>query len=81
MPTDLFIEDLDDGTFEAILQNSTAEGVTVEEYLRRVVTRAARRPRLDGSVRPTASIRPNPSGAQIMNEIDEIRGPWPESQA
>lgn len=79
MPRTIQIRDLDDDVYLALSRRAGAAGLTVPDLLRREAARLAARPTVDEWL---ARTRRRPSGvtrAQIVEALDEMRGPWPDA--
>lgn len=79
MPKTIQIRDVDDEVYAALAKRATEAGITVPDLLRREAARLAARPSLEEWL---ARTRRRPSGitrAEILEALDEIRGPWPDA--
>jgi hypothetical protein len=79
MPKTIQIRDVDDDVYAALAKRAAEAGLTVPDLLRREARRLAARPTLDEWL---ARTRRRPSGitrAQVMEAVDELRGPWPDA--
>jgi hypothetical protein len=73
------IRDIDDDVYAALARRAAESGVTVPELLRREAARLASRPTVEEWL---ARTRRRPSGitsAEIVEALDEVRGPWPDA--
>ena len=79
MPKTIQIRDLDDAVYAGLSRRAAEAGLTVPELLRREAARIAARPSLDEWLGRTAR---RPSGItrqDILDALDEVRGPWPDA--
>jgi hypothetical protein len=79
MPKTIQIRDLDDDVYAALTRQAAEAGLTVPDLLRREAARLAARPTVDEWL---ARTRRRPSGisrAQVLEAVDELRGPWPDA--
>jgi hypothetical protein len=79
MPKTVQIRDIEDDVYAALARRAADVGMTVPELLRREVARIASRPSVDEWLertrrRPSAITR-----AEVVEALDEIRGPWPDA--
>ncbi|HEX6332522.1 MAG TPA: hypothetical protein VF129_14725 [Actinomycetota bacterium] len=79
MPKTIQIRDVDDDVYAALAKRAAEAGLTVPDLLRREARRLAARPTVEEWL---ARTRRRPSGitrAQVMEAVDELRGPWPDA--
>jgi hypothetical protein len=79
MPKTIQIRDIDDDVYAALVKRAAEAGLTVPDLLRREAARLAARPTMEEWLSRT---RRRPSGitrAQVLEAIDEMRGPWPDA--
>ena len=81
MPRTVQIRDLDDDVYAALAKRAAEAGTTVPDLLRREAARLAARPTVEEWLartrrRPSAITR-----ADVLEALDELRGPWPEGGA
>ena len=79
MPKTIQIRDIDDDVYVALSRRAAEVGLTVPDLLRREAARLASRPTVGEWL---ARTRRRPSGitrAQVLDGIDELRGPWPDA--
>jgi len=79
MPKTIQIRNLDDDVYAALAKRAAEAGLTVPDLLRREARRLAARPTVEEWL---ARTRRRPSGitrAQVMEAVDELRGPWPDA--
>ena len=73
------IRDIDDDVYLALSRRAAEVGLTVPDLLRREAARLASRPTMEEWL---ARTRRRPSGiarAQVLEAVDELRGPWPDA--
>lgn len=73
------IRDVDDVVYAALQRHAADAGLTVPELVRREMTRLAARPTLREWLSRT---RRRPSAVteeEILETLDELRGPWPDA--
>jgi hypothetical protein len=73
------IRDIDDAVYTALARRAAEAGLTVPDLLRREATRLASRPTVEEWLartrrRPSAITR-----AQVIEALEELRGPWPDA--
>jgi hypothetical protein len=79
MPKTVQIRDIDDDTYAALQRQAGAAGISVPEYLRREIRRLAALPSMQEWLQEVSSRpRSNMTTQEILDALDEIRGPWPE---
>lgn len=79
MPKTIQIRDVDDDVYAALQRRAAEAGLTVPDLLRREAARLASRPTMEEWL---ARTRRRPSGivrSQVLEGIDELRGPWPDA--
>ncbi len=79
MPRTIQIRDVDDDVYAALSKRAAEAGLTVPDLLRREAARLASRPTMEEWL---ARTRRRPSGltrGQILEALDELRGPWPDA--
>jgi plasmid stability protein len=79
MPKTIQIRDIDDEVYAALARRAADAGVSVPDLLRREASRLAARPTVEEWLartrrRPSAITR-----AQVIEAVDELRGPWPDA--
>jgi hypothetical protein len=73
------IRDIDDDVYAALARRAAEGGVTVPGLLRREAARLAARPTIEEWLSRTRR-RPSPiTSAEIVEALDEARGPWPDA--
>ncbi|MFN8188478.1 MAG: hypothetical protein U0R69_15515 [Gaiellales bacterium] len=79
MPRTIQIRDIDDDVYVALSRRAAEAGITVPDLLRREAARLAARPTVEEWL---ARTRRRPSGigrAEVVEALDELRGPWPDA--
>ncbi len=79
MPKTIQIRDLDDDVYAALSRRAAVAGISVPDLLRREATRLAARPTVDEWLERTRRRPSQISRAQIVEAMDELRGPWPDA--
>ena len=79
MPKTIQIRDVDDDVYRALARQAAVEGITVPELLRRAACRLAARPSVHEWLERTRGLRTDITSAEIIEALDEIRGPWPDA--
>jgi hypothetical protein len=79
MPKTVQIRDIEDETYAALARRAADAGLTVPELLRREVARIASRPSVDEWLERTRRRPSAISRAEVVEALDEIRGPWPDA--
>jgi antitoxin FitA len=79
MPKTIQIRDLDDDVYASLARRAAEVGITVPDLLRREAARLAARPTMEEWLartrrRPSAIARPD-----ILEALDDLRGPWPDA--
>lgn len=80
MPRTVQIRDIDDEVYATLSRRAAEAGLTVPDLLRREAARLAARPSVEEWL---ARTRRRPSGitrAEIVEALDELRGPWPDAR-
>ena len=73
------IRDIDDSVYAALLRHAAAAGTSVPDLLRREATRLAARPTMEEWLARTRRRSSEISGAETIQALDELRGPWPDA--
>lgn len=79
MPKTVQIRDIDDNVYEALVRRAAEAGLTVPDLLRREAARLARRPSMSEWLERTRRRPSEVSRAEILEALDEIRGPRPDA--
>jgi hypothetical protein len=82
MPKTVQIRDIEDDVYAALVRQAAEEGISVPELLKREARRLASRPSMKQWLErtrrgPTSNI----TVAEIIEALDEIRGPWPDADS
>ncbi|MBO0822334.1 MAG: hypothetical protein J2P27_00575, partial [Actinobacteria bacterium] len=72
------IRDVDDEVYAALATMAVEAGVTVPELLRRHAERLASRPTMRQWLERTRRRPSEISRADIVDALDDLRGPWPD---
>jgi hypothetical protein len=73
------IRDLDDDVYAALARRAAESGVSVPELLRREAARLAARPTIEQWLSRTRRRPSQITSAEIVDALDEVRGPWPDA--
>jgi hypothetical protein len=79
VPKTVQIRDIDDDVYAALSRRAAEAGLTVPDLLRREAARLAARPSIEEWLERT---RRRPSAitqTEIVEALDESRGPWPDA--
>ena len=79
MPRSVQIRDIDDDVYAALQRHAAAAGISVPELLRREATRLAARPSMQEWLNRTRRRTSSITTAQVVETLDESRGPWPDA--
>ena len=79
MPRSVQIRDIDDDVYAALQRHAAAAGISVPELLRREATRLAARPSMQEWLNRTRRRTSSITTAQVIETLDESRGPWPDA--
>lgn len=79
MPKTIQIRDVDDADYAALVRRAAEAGLTVPELLRREVTRLAARPTVEEWLSRTRRRATGVGRAEVLDALDEQRGPWPDA--
>jgi hypothetical protein len=80
MPKTVQIRDIDDEIYAALARRAADAGVSVPELLRAEVERLASRPTVDEWLERTRRRPSRIERAQVLEALDEVRGPWPDAR-
>lgn len=80
MPKTVQIRDIDDDVYAGLVRRAAEEGITVPELLRRAATRLASRPSIAEWLRRTGPRPSQVTTADVLADLDDWRGEWPESR-
>jgi plasmid stability protein len=79
MPKTIQIRDIDDDVYSALRLRAAEADITVPELLRREATRLAARPSMKEWLERTRRRSSDITPEEIVEALDEIRGPWPDA--
>jgi len=79
MPKTVQIRDLDDDVYVALAKRAAESGISVPELLRREAERLAARPSLEAWLDRTRRRSSPVDRDQVLEALDEMRGPWPDA--
>ncbi|HXH57382.1 hypothetical protein [Iamia sp.] len=77
MPKTLQIRDVPDDQYRVLAERAARAGTTVPELLRREIERITERPSMEEWLERTRGRRSTITTEQVLDALDEIRGPWP----
>jgi antitoxin FitA len=80
MPRTIQIRDLDDDVYQALVRRASEAGLTVPELLRREAARLASRPTVEEWLARTRRRPSVVSSDEVLETLDEQRGPWPDAR-
>ncbi|HEY7178691.1 MAG TPA: hypothetical protein VH305_05910 [Gaiella sp.] len=73
------IRNIDDDVYAALARRAAESGMSVPELLRREVARLAARPTIEEWLSRTRRRPSRITSAEIVDALDEVRGPWPDA--
>ena len=79
MPKTIQIRDIDDEIYAGLSRRAAEAGLTVPELLRREAARLASRPTVEEWLARTRRRPSEISRAEVVEALDELRGPWPDA--
>lgn len=74
------IRDVDDEVYAALVRRAAEERVSVPELLRQEAARLVARPSLGEWLRQTRRRSSQVTRADLLTDLDESRGPWPDAR-
>ena len=80
MPKTIQIRDLDDDVYAGLVRRAGEAGLTVPELLRREAARLAARPTVEEWLARTRRRPSTVTRADVLEALDEWRGPWPDAR-
>lgn len=80
MPKTVQIRDVDDETYAALSRRAAEARTTVPELLRQEIRRIAARPTIEEWLRRTSRRPSATTRAEVLDALDELRGPWPDAR-
>ncbi len=75
------IRDIDEDVYSALAVRAAEAGLSVPELLRREATRLASRPTVEQWLERTRRRPSDITTAEVLEALDEIRGPRPDAPA
>jgi plasmid stability protein len=79
VPKTIQIRDIDDDVYAALARRAAEAGVSVPDLLRREAARLASRPTMEEWLARTRRRPSDLTRAQVIEALDELRGPWPNA--
>lgn len=80
MPKTVQVRDIDDELYAALKRRAAGAGISVPELLRRELNRIAARPTIEEWLERTRRGRESSTTTQqVLETLDEMRGPWPDA--
>lgn len=79
MPKTVQIRDIDDEVYTALSVRAAEAGLTVPDLLRREAGRLASRPTVKQWLERTRRKRSEIATSEVLEALDDIRGPWPDA--
>jgi plasmid stability protein len=80
VPKTIQIRDLDDDVYAALRRRAAEAGLTVPDLLRREAARLAARPTVEEWLARTRRRPTDITTAEVIEALDEVRGPWPDDR-
>jgi len=80
VPKTIQIRDLDDDVYAGLVRRAGEAGLTVPELLRREAARLAARPTVEEWLARTRRRPSTVTRADVLEALDEWRGPWPDAR-
>jgi plasmid stability protein len=80
VPKTIQIRDVDDEVYAALSRRAAEAGISVPDLLRREAARLAARPSVEEWLERTRRRPSQISAADVVEALDEIRGPWPDAR-
>jgi hypothetical protein len=80
VPKTIQIRDVDDEVYAALAQRAAEAGITVPDLLRREAGRLASRPTVDQWLARTRRRPSSITRREVIEALDELRGPWPDAR-
>ena len=78
MPKTLQIRDVPEDQYRILAERAARAGTTVPELLRREIERITEHPPMDEWLDRTRSRQTTMSTEEVLDALDEVRGPWPD---
>ena len=79
MPKTIQIRDVDDDVYAALARRAAEAGITIPDLLRREAARLAARPTVEEWLARTRRRPSDLTRADVVQALDELRGPWPDA--
>lgn len=79
MPKTIQIRDVEDDLYDQLVKRAAEEGVTVPELLRQEIVRLVSKPSMKEWLERTRRRSSDITREQILADLDEMRGPWPDA--
>jgi hypothetical protein len=79
VPKTVQIRDIDDDVYAALALRAAEAGITVPDLLRREAARLAARPSVEEWLARTRRRPSDIDRAEVLDAVDELRGPWPDA--
>ena len=79
MPKTVQIRDIDDDLYLALTQRAAEYGISVPELLRREAEKLVRKPSMKEWLERTRNRSTPISRRDVLEALDEMRGPWPDA--
>jgi antitoxin FitA len=79
MPKTIKIRDVDYDVYAGLVRRAAEAGVSVPELLRREAARLAARPSIEAWLERTRRRTYAISREEVLEALDEQRGPWPDA--
>lgn len=79
MPKTIQIRDVDDEVYDGLVRRASELGISVPDLLRREAAKIASRPSVSEWLERTRSGRSTATRAEVLDALDELRGPWPDA--
>ena len=79
MPKTVQIRDIDDDLYLALTQRAAEYGISVPELLRREAEKLVRKPSMKEWLERTRNRSTPISRSDVLEALDEMRGPWPDA--
>jgi len=79
VPKTIQIRDLDDDVYLALRRRAADAGLSVPELLRKQATLLANRPSVEQWLARTGRHSSGISRAEVLEALDEVRGPWSDA--
>lgn len=79
MPKTIQIRDIDDAVYAALSRRAAEAGLTIPDLLRREAARLASRPTVQEWLERTRRRPSRITRAEVVEALDELRGPWPNA--